>query len=81
MYGPNILLYRLCMDSEAVLWSVSVYLWMFMGVQIYCIELNLNDVDPVLRGLSETETNINLVIKLVAMYTVSVKLQFLHSRG
>ena len=48
----------------------------------YCIELNfINDVDPVLRGLSQTETNINLVINLVAMYTVSVKLRFLHSRG
>lgn len=48
----------------------------------YCIELNfINDVDPVLRGLSQTETNINLVINLVAMYTVSVKLLFLHSRG
>ena len=46
-----------------------------------CIELNLNDVDPVLRGLSQTETNINLVRNLVAMYTVSVKLLFLHSRG
>ena len=46
-----------------------------------CIELNFNHVDRVLRGLSETETNINLVIKLVAMYTVSVKLLFLHSRG
>ena len=46
-----------------------------------CIELNLNDVDPVLRGLSQTETNINLVRNLVAMYTVSVKLRFLHSRG
>ena len=46
-----------------------------------CIELNLNHVYPVLGGLSQTETNINLVINLVAMYTVSVKLRFLHSRG
>ena len=46
-----------------------------------CIELNLNLVDPVLKRLSQTETNINLVINFVAMYTVSVKLLFLHSRG
>ena len=46
-----------------------------------CIKLNLNHVDPVLRGLSQTETNVNLVINLVAMYTVSVKLLFLYNIG
>ena len=58
---------------------VSLFMDVYGGSN--CIELNLNDVDPVLRGLSQTETNINLVRNLVAMYTLSVKLLFLHSRG
>ena len=30
-----------------------------------CLESNLNDVDPVLTRLSQTETNINLVILIL----------------
>ena len=60
---------------------VCVSLFMDVYGSSNCIELNLNHVDPVLRRLSQTETNIDLVITLVAMYTVSVKLFLLYNIG